>query len=353
MTSKLYTLGSGSLLAIAFASAAPAMAAGTTAGTSITNTATISYQVGGVTQPTISDGDTFVVDRDIDLTVAELGNATTIVAPGQTAAVTSFTVTNTSNAVLDFALTVTQTAGGTAAHGGTDNFDVTAPLIYRDTNANGVYDAGTDTAVTFLDELAADASVTLFVVANIPAGRATNDVANVRLTATGREGGTAGSQGAALVQTAGANTAGMDTVFSDAAGVADAARDAANSDDDDYTVAAAALTLDKRSSVINDPINGTTNPKLIPGARLQYCIAVTNASGGAAASTINVTDILPTTLTYVANSIRVNGTVTGAVCNTDGTLGGAYNAGTREVSGTITTVAAGATRTLVFEATVN
>ncbi len=353
MTSKLYHLGSGSLLAIALASTAPALAAGTTAGTSITNTATINYQVGGVSQPAISDGDTFVVDREVDLTVAELGNATTIVAPGQTGAVTSFTLTNSSNAVLDFALAVSQTAGGVASHGGTDNFDVTSPVIYRETGTVAGFDA-TDVVVTFVDELAADANVTLYVVANVPAGRVTNDVANIRLTATAREGGTVGGAvGAAITQTSGANTSGMDTVFGDAAGPADAARDGAHSDDDDYTVQTAALTLDKRSTVISDLINGTTNPKLIPGATVEYCIAVTNAAGGAAANTINVTDILPTTLTYVANSIRLNGTTTGLVCNTDGAAGGSYNSGTREASGTITTVPAGSTRTLVFRATVN
>lgn len=351
MTSKLYQLGSCSLLAVAFAGASPVLAAGTTAGSSITNTATINYQVGGVAQPAINDGDTFVVDRKVDLTVAESGTATTVVVPGQTGAVTTFTLQNTSNAVLDFALAATQTAGGTASHGGTDNFDVTAPSIFRDTNGNGTYEAGTDTAVTFIDELAADATVTLFIVANVPSGRATGDVANVRLTATAREGGTAATQGAALTQTAGANTAGMDTVFADAAGVADAARDAAHSDDDDYTVQTATLTLDKRSTVISDPVNGTTNPKLIPGAVVEYCIAVANAAGGAAATSVAVSDILPSTLTYVASSIRLDGTTTGLVCNADGVAGGTFASGT--VSGTLASVAAGATRTLVFRATVN
>ena len=351
MTSKLLNLGSGSLLAIAIVGSAPAFAAGTTAGSTITNTATINYQVGGVSQPSINDSDAFVVDRVINLTVAELGNATTVVVPGQTGAVTTFTVTNTSNAVLDFALSATQTAGSTASHGGTDNFDVTAVTLYRDTNGNNVYDAGTDTVVTFLDEVAADASVTVFAVANVPLGRATGDVANIRLTATGREGGGAAAQGAALTQTAGANTAAMDTVFADAAGVADSARDAAHSDDDDYTVSTATLTLDKRSTVIDDPVNGTTNPKLIPGATVEYCIAVSNASGGADANSIAVSDILPATLTYVASSIRLNGTTTGLTCNADGSAGGTFSSGT--VSGTITTVAAGDTRTLVFRATVN
>lgn len=352
MTIKKLHMGSCGIVALAVASATPAFASGTTAGSSITNTASISYSVGGVSQPSVnSNTDSFVVDRKVNLTVAEVGSATTVVAPGQTGAYTSFTLQNTSNAVLDFALTTAQTSGGTAAHGGTDNFDVTGVTIYRDTNGNNVYDAGTDTAVTYIDELAADATVTLFVVGNVPAGRATGDVSNVRLTATGREGGTAGSMGAALVQTAGANTAAMDTVFADGAGVSDAARDAAHSDDDDYTVATATLTVSKSSSVVSDPINNTTNPKAIPGAVISYCIQVANASGGAAATSVSVSDVVPANMTYVASSIRLNGTVTSGVCNADGVAGGSFSAGT--VSGTIATVAAGDTRTLVFQATIN
>ncbi len=351
MTHKLYRFGSCSLFALAFAAASPALAAGTTAGSSITNTANVNYSVGGVSQPQVSDGDTFVVDRKINLTVAEQGTTTTTVVPGQSNAVTIFTLTNTSNATLDFSLAATQTTGGTAAHGGTDSFDITTPTIYRDVNNNGTYEAGTDTVVTYIDELAADASVQLLIVGNIPSGLATGAVANVRLTATAREGGGAGALGVALTQTAGANTAAMDTVFADTAGVTDAARDAAHSDDDDYTVLTATLTVDKRSRVVSDPFNGTTNPKLIPGAVVEYCIVVTNASGGAAADAVAITDSLPTTLTFVTGSIRLNGTVTGATCNADGTVGGSYTAPT--VSGTLATIAAGATRTLLFQATVN
>ncbi len=352
MTIKKLHMGSCGIVALAVASATPALAGGTTAGSSITNTASISYSVGGVSQPSVnSNTDSFVVDRKVNLTVAEVGSATVVVAPGQSGAYTTFTLQNTSNAVLDFALAASQTAGGTAAHGGTDNFDVTGVTIYRDTNGNSTYDAGTDTAVTYIDELGIDATVTLFAVANVPSGLSTGDVANIRLTATGREGGTAGSMGAALVQTAGANTAAMDTVFADAAGVADAARDAAHSDDDDYTVATAALTVTKSSSIVSDPVNNVTNPKAIPGAVISYCIQIANASGGAAATSVSVSDVVPSDMTYVTGSIRLNGTVTGSTCNADGVAGGSYSSGT--VSGTIATIAAGDTRTLVFQATIN
>lgn len=355
MTSKLYRLGSCSVFALVMVGSAPALAAGTAAGTSITNNATVNYQVGGVAQNSVTDGDTIIVDRRIDVTVAEVGNVTTTVVPGQSAAVTTFTVLNSSNQTLDFLLTASQTASGTASHGGTDNFDLTGLSLFRDTNANGTYDSGTDTAVTFLDELAADATVTIFAVGNVPLGRATNDVANINLLATVREGGASGSQGVAITATVGANTAGVDTVFADAAGTAtgDIARDGQSSDNDDYTVQTATITVDKRSTLISDPVNNTTNPKLIPGAVVEYCIAVSNAAGGAAASTITISDVLPANLTFVTGSILLNGTTTGLTCNADGTAGGTYTAGTRTIAGSIATVAAGATRTVVFRATVD
>lgn len=354
MTSKLIKLGASSLSVMAFAMATPAFAAGTTAGTSVVNTATVDYQVGGVGQTQKSANNSFVVDRKINLTVAEVGSVTTTVSPGLNNQITTFQVTNTSNEVLDFALTLSQLSGGTAAHSGTDTFDVTNVRIYRDnpvTGTVGSWDAG-DALVTYVDELAADTSATLFVMADVPgSGLSTGNVAGVQLRATAREGGTASSQGAVITQTAGANTAGKDTVFADGAGVNDAARDGSHSDDDDYTVSTAALTVVKSSIVISDPFNGTTNPKMIPGAVVQYCISVANAAGGASATTVAINDSVPGALTFLAGSIRLNGTVTGSTCNADGVAGGSYAAPV--VSGTIATITAGDTRTLVFQATVN
>lgn len=342
-------LGAVSAIALVGLSASPALASGTLAGSSIVNMVTVNYQVGGVAQTAGSASNSFVVDRKVNLTVAEVGTVTTQVSPGQTAAVTTFTVTNNSNATLDFALAA---ANGAAAHGGTDNFDVTNIKTYVDSNGNGTYDAGTDLEVTYLDELAADASKTVFVVVNVPLSLNTNDVAGVTLTATGREGGTSGSQGAALTQTSGADTANtMDTVFADGAGAIDASRDAAHSARDDYTVLAAALTVTKQSRVVSDPFNGTTNPKAIPGATIEYCIVVANAAGSATATSVAISDPLPATVTYDSSfGVLLNGSYSAGSCAADGTNSGTYSAGT--VSGTLASVAAGQTKTLLFRATI-
>jgi len=341
-------LSAVSAAALTVLSASPALASGTLAGSSIVNTVSVNYQVGGVAQTATSASNTFVVDRKVNMTVAEVGTTTTTVSPGQLAAVTTFTVTNNSNATLDFALTA---ANAAAAHGGTDNFNVSNIKVYVDTNGNGSFDAG-DTLVTYLDELAADASKTVFVVSDIPLSLNTGDVAGVSLTATARAGGTSGSQGSALTETTGADTANtMDTVFADGAGTVDGSRDAAHSASDDYTVLAAALTVTKQSRVVSDPINGTTNPKAIPGAVIEYCIVVANASGSATATSVAISDPLPATVTYQSSfGILLNGSVSSGTCNADGSAGGSESAGT--VSGTLASVAAGETKTLLFRATI-
>jgi uncharacterized repeat protein (TIGR01451 family) len=354
MTSKLTYMGIIGLAAFSSAAATPAFAAGTTAGTTITNTATVDFQVGGVSQVQQSASNNFTVDRKINLLVEEVGTVTTNVVPGQVNAVTTFQLTNSSNEILDFALVASQITGGTAAHGGTDTFNANNVRIYRDNTATGTvgsWDAGDTLITAYVDELVVDTAIRLFVVADMPTGLANNAVAGVTLRATAREGGLAGTQGAAITETTGANTAGKDTVFADTAGVAgDLARDASHSDDDDYTVQTATLGITKTSRVISDPFNLTTNPKLIPGAVVEYCIAVAN-TGSADATSVLVNDPVPGQLTFNTGSILLNGTVTTGTCNADGVAGGSYAA--PNVSGTIATVAAGATRTLVFRATVN
>jgi uncharacterized repeat protein (TIGR01451 family) len=352
MTSKLTYMGTIGLAALSCAVATPAFAAGTTAGSSITNTATVDYQVGGVTQGQQSASDTFVVDRKINLLVEEVGTVTTEVVPGQLNAITTFQVRNDSNETLDFLLAATQISGGTAVHLGTDTFDATNVRLYRDNPSGaspGVWDAG-DALVTYIDELAADATARIFVRADIPAGLANNAVAGVQLRATAREGGVASTQGIAVTQTTGANTAAKDTVFADGTGVNDGTRDAAHSAADDYTVKTATLTVTKTSRVVSDPFNLGVNPKMIPGATVEYCIAVAN-TGSADATSVSINDSVPTQLTFVTGTIKLNGTVTGTTCNNDGAAGGGYAAPI--VSGTVATVAAGATRTLVFQAIVN
>lgn len=360
MTNTLKRIAMASGVSVLALGATPALATGTTAGQVVTNVATINYQVGGVNQNAVTATNNFTVDRKIDLVVAEFLNVTTTVVPGSSAQVTTFTVRNNSNAPLDIGLAVTQQAGGAGTHGGTDNFDVTTPSLFVDTNGNNTYEAGTDTPLSFVDELAADTQRTIFVVSGIPLNRVNGDIAGVRLTGQAFEPGVAGTQGALITATAGANTAGVDTVFADAADATpgNVASDGKSFDDDDYTVSAPVLTVAKQSRVISDPINNTTNPKAIPGAIVEYCIIVSNAAAGAAANAVNIGDPVPPQTTYeTAYGIFQSGTFVGTpgtgTCNLDGTAGGTFSASPPTVNGTLGTIAAGTTRTLYFQVKIN
>lgn len=369
MNRKLRFTAAVSAMAVAAGVSTPAFADGTTAGTNINNTVTVEYRVGNVPQDSETAADTFQVDRKIDLTVAASDTVTTTVAPGQVnddltdnPPLVTFTVTNTSNAVLDFDLSVVNQGGGAAPNGGTDNFDVTDLQIFVD-NGDGIFNPNDDTA-TFIEDLAEDATVRVFVVSDIPAAQVTGDISAVTLTATARETlAGIGTLGPVLSQDTGADTDGVETVFADTAGDTDGNRDAAFSASDDFSIAAADITVRKISTVIEDPINGTTNPKAIPGATVEYCIVVGNAAaaGGAPATSVTINDQVPTNVTYDSVfGILLNGTVTGTfpgtapgdfTCDGNGAAGGAFD-GT-DVSGTIASVAPGDERTLVFRVTVD
>lgn len=334
----------------------PAFAAGTTAGTSIQNIATVNYQVGTTPQTAITDDDIIIVDRKINLTVVQLGSVTTSVTPGQAQAATTFTITNTSNAPIDISLAASNLTGGTAPNSaGLDAFDVGSigGFKYYLDNGDGVFTAA-DTLITFLDEVAVDAAgaKVVHVVANVPLTATNGQIAAVTLVARAQEAGTAGTQGANIANFTGANTNAVETVLADDDGIDDNLGDGTSSARDDYTVSAPVLSVNKFSRVISDPVNGTTNPKLIPGAVVEYCVSVVNS--GTLASSVVITDNLPTqTSRSAANAtfgIWEGGTIAAGVCS-GGTNTGTFASPT--VTGNLGTIAAGATETVYFQVTIN
>ncbi|MDN3645677.1 hypothetical protein QWY75_05585 [Pontixanthobacter aestiaquae] len=357
-------LGAVSSIALIAFTSAPALAAGTQAGQPITNEVFVDYQVGGFDQTQASGSDTFTVDRKIDLTVAETGFiGRTQVAPNQTQAVIEFEVTNLSNDVADFVLTATPAAG--------NDFTLTNIIIFVDADADGEYDVGEE--VTYLDELAADGVQQVLVAADIPVGVTAGQTADIVLTAQAAEGGTLGAQGdiydatntaddtEANTEDGTVNAANIDTVLADGAGDTDAIEDGAFTDTDGYVVAAADVTVTKASTIVSDPINGTSNPKAIPGALVEYCIVVSNGPGAATATGVNVADTLPVDLEFDETfGVFINGTVDGTGdCNADGVDDANSNfvdnvSGTPdEVSATLNDLAANTVSTLYFRATIN
>lgn len=340
-------LGAVSAFALVAMSSSPALAAGTTAGTTITNTVTVNYNVGGNAQNAVTASDSFTVDQRVNLTVTAITTPVSV-SPNQTNRVLAFDVTNLGNATADLALT-TALRGGTAAN-------ISNIRIFRDLNGNRALDANelTAGAITYLDEVAADATVAVLVVSDIGINAVNGDFFDVALTAAAHTSGTANTLGTRILATSGANTAGVDTVLFDGAGVSDAANDGAFSAQGRYAVSGAVLTVAKTSRIVSDPVNGTTNPKAIPGATIEYCITVANAAGAATATGVSLLDDLPADVSYsAAFGIFVNGNATCA----SGTTGGNFAAGggvsgRDRVTGTLSDVAAGQTRSLYFRVTI-
>ena len=369
MTSILKLLVATSTISVAALGANPAFAAdlGTDAGTSIKNDVSVAYSVGGTSQTAETTSDTFVVDRKVNLVVAKSNATNTSVAPNATQQAVTFTVSNQTNDTIDVLLSSEQPD--------TDDFDLTGLITYYLDNGTtaGVFDGG-DTLITYVDNLAEDTSVTVHAVANVPDGVVTGDLADVILI------GQAAAHGGTGLPDTGVNIKGIafldnssqaddaavvQNVFADAAGSAggDGAADGYHSATDTYQVAAADISVSKTSKILWDPVNGTVKPKAIPGAIVEYCIAVANASGGAAATGVAISDTIPANLTYYSSlatgpatvpaviGVVTEGTVTGSTCNADGSSTGTQASGV--VSGNLGSVAAGSTETLIFRATVD
>ena len=358
-------LGAVSSVALVAMSSAPALAAGTTAGDTITNNVFVTYDVGGVTQDVESASDTFTVDQRVDVTVTAVGGSTSV-APGQQNAELVFDVTNLSNSDVDLELS---TALVSATPGNIANFE-----IFLDADGNGSLDAGEISVgpITFLDEVTEDETVRVIVVADIDLAAVDGESFDVTLTANAFEAGTGGTlgdgtAGSELTDTAGANTAGIDTVLADGSGATDAANQGDFSATNSYVVAAADVIVAKTSRVISDPINNTLNgsgvdpnAKAIPGATIEYCITVANGASAATATNVNVNDLLPADVTFDATfGIFVNGNASCAG-GSDGVPGGdaSFSAGSGpggedEVDGVLTDIPGGTTRSLYFRVTIN
>lgn len=341
-------LGAVSAIALVSFSATPAMAAGTTAGDSITNTVTVDFQVGGVDQTAVSDTDTFVVDRKIDVTVAAVG-ASSNEAAGDTV-VRQFTVTNDSNATVGYELTASGASGG--------DYTPTSIVVFDDLNSNGVYDAGEE--LPFIDSMAEDETRNVWVSFVVPSTATNGQTTDIILVADAHEAGS-GSIGAEILASSGAddpNT--VETVLADGTGITGVENDNEGDHSASHTVAvnAAAMSVDKFSTVVWDPVNLGVNPKAIPGARVQYCIAVTNAATAATATNVVVDDDLPAEVTFYPDAygttgdVMVNGTLSGGLC-TGGTEVDGYTTADTNVNEGLSDIAGGVTRTLYFTVTID
>lgn len=310
-------------LALPLALAQTAAAAGTAAGTIVTNQATLDYKVGGIVQPSApSTATSFNVDRKVNFNVTYVPGTFVNVFPGSVNQALTYTVTNSGNDTQDFNLAVAQLTGG-AVLTGTDNIDADAVRLYLDSDANGSFDVTLDqdiTAAPYLDEVAPDTGVTVFVVGNFPTPQLNANVAGLTLAANALHGHGAGVAGAAIAGGATTDLNGavsgnpIFTVFADVADTQPNLELVAGA----FRIAAPMLNVDKQVNVIWDPVNFNATPRSIPGSFVQYAITISNnATALASASLTTIQDTLDSNTTLDPNLIG-NGLNTAAPTATSG-----------------------------------
>ncbi len=271
-------------------------AAGTASGTQVNNTATLSFGDTEEEAVTIdSNTESFVVDNKIDMIVDTLDISAVQTGLGKTGVVLKFKIVNNGNSVQDYSLqALTSTSSLTmGSETLTDTFDAAIVTAVVD-NGDGVYDPIVDTQ-TYVDELVPDAEVIVFIVADMPDNNIVNgDVAIYDLQAQVAKGGTDGTQGDDIIEddrNKADNPLTIEIVFADGAGsiTGEVERDGKFSSADAFKIVIADMQLTKVSVVVEDPFNGTINPKRIPGATVRYCFTVEN-NGGADVAVANIGD---------------------------------------------------------------
>ncbi|HXS80678.1 MAG TPA: hypothetical protein VN818_10350 [Gammaproteobacteria bacterium] len=260
-------------------------AIGTAAGTNITSMATVDYSIGGSSQQVTSNVSTVVVGELINVTMA-VQSPTVSVAAGASNEWLLFLVTNTGNSNEIFTL-----AGDSVLVG--DDFDPTpsAPFIYFDTDSSGDLSPGDTPYVPGSNDpsLAADASITVLLVNDIPAGLPDGEYGRSELTVTSNTG--TGAPGTVLV---GQGNGGVDAVIGTSGGQ--------DAEIGQYLIGDILLSALK-SQVVLDPFGGS---QPIPGATITYQVVVT-ATGTGTAVGVAFRDPIPTNTTYVAGSLQLNG----------------------------------------------
>lgn len=279
-----------------------AHAAAPSAGTNISNIASASY--------TDSNGSNKTVTSNVvSTTVLQVASFTLIADQTKTANANgqvslSHTLTNTGNGSDTFNVAV---VNNDTRDNTTDNFDFSGLNVYLDANKDGVPDSQTPvTSVT----LAAGQSVNLIVQATT----ASNNV-------------TAGDLGKLTVSA----ISGFDTSVT------------AKNVDTVKITNGAVISLLKSASVSN--VDATSSS---PAAReVEYTLAYQN-TGNTTATNVTITDVLPSSLTYVAGSATVNGTAVSDAADADG-----YNFTSGTATLVIPTVVANSSGVLKFKVRVN
>jgi uncharacterized repeat protein (TIGR01451 family) len=314
-----------------------AAAVGTPAGTSIHSSATLTFSVGGNAPSAISSAPvTFIVDQVIDLTMTWQDAAPVSVSSPSSNSVLTFVVTNIGNGPELISLTRNNAVTG-------DNFDPqngSAGAIFLESgiqpgfqsagaSADTAYIGGTGTPL-----LAANASLTVYVISNTPAALATGSSGMVALTASSTIPGAAGSVPGTTLS--GKGVGGIDAVVGNTR--AQAGQTGA------YHIGGVQVSVAKTVVGSVDPQGGST---VTSGSVITYQIIV-SAAGQGVAQALTLNDPIPAAMTYVPNSIIVDGAARSDLPDSD--AAGFQNGAVLAQFGDIT---APASHTIQFRVTIN
>lgn len=332
MKSRLLSLA---LIAGATAATTTAHAAGTAAGTDITNQATATFTDPGG-NPRTEPSNTYVVQVDeiLDVTVVRNDAGNVSVLTPSSDQVLSFTVKNTGNGNEQYALSVQTNLTG-------DDFDPASVQLWQD-DGDGIFEPGPggDTLLDGSNDpvLGDEDSIVVFVVGDIPSGLTDGDIGQVRLIAESVTAQTIAGIEAAGYAFNGLGDAGSDAVVGTTQAYATFTHG--------YVVEQATASFVK-SSTIADPFGGTT---AVPGAIITYSLALT-FDGSGTVTDAAITDVIPTGTTYEAGSIALDGSALTDAADADA---GSYAPGTGiAVDLGDVTVSGPTTRTVTFKVKIN
>lgn len=266
---------------------APALSAGTSAGTTIVNSASVDYAIGPDTFTKTSPSTSIMVLEVLDASLTWQDASPVSVGDGAIDQVLTFRLTNIGNGTEQFRLTNQSGLTG-------DDFNPipSGAGIYLDSNGNDIYDPGIDDPYSpggNDPQLAADEFRTIFILSNMPVGLTAGATGDSRLEATAVSGGS-GTPGFLHPNAGDGN---INAVDGSSGGLTDALGT--------YVVSDVSVALVK-SAVVTDLDNGN---QPITGATITYTILVT-VSGSGIAQNIVISDPVPVNTTYIPATLRLD-----------------------------------------------
>ncbi len=331
---QLVTLASMILLAF---TATQSHAAGTLAGTNIANKATVTYNAGAGVVSQDSNTVNFPVQEIINASIVNQITNDIAVGSGETGAYLKFILTNLGNGTEQFKIAPANTAG--------DDFEVTFSNIYTD-NGNGNFIAAEETLLVDGETLALapDASITVWVTADIPNALIDGNKSDVQIAAQSKTFLSLAIPDANPNQGDVADDAGdssTDAVFGANGIIASTAT---------FSVSAITVSVAKTIVSVNDNINGAIEQN-IPGADVVYQLVVTVAGNGTATD-VTVVDPLP-------DELELKGGITSGIITVEGTDYTSASIpnitsydGNNDITVTLGDLVAPTTRTIIFTTTI-